>query len=284
VTNLPRHAATLAVALLLVWTVPAAEDGSESLLWKRLADGLELARFDIGNPDSSDGSAVTVLRVDPKRYAFRLLSKAEIGVKAGLSVREWCEEYDLVAAINAGMYLKDYSTHVGYMKARQYINNPQIVRYDYHSAAAFGPLHDSLPLFRIYDLDEIEMDIVIASYESVVQNLRLIKRPRENRWRQKPDTIFSEVALAEDSTGRVLLIFSDLPRTMYDFNELLLSLPLGLHCAQYLEGGHEAQLCVTAGGLDFELSGRGRHRLWDSTDDLGAWPIPNAIGVVKRRE
>jgi hypothetical protein len=272
------------VWLLLIATATVAGEGADSIMWTNLDEGLELARFDRGTPKSSDSSSITILRVDPGRYEFRLLSKAQLSLKAGLSAREWCEEHGLAAAINAGMYLKDYTTHVGYMKAGEYVNNPRIVRHDYHSAAAFGPLHDSLPPFRIYDLDEIEMDVVIASYESVVQNLRLIKRPGINRWQQKPDTVFSEVALGEDLSGRVMLIFSDAPYTMYDFNELLLSLPISLQCAQYLEGGHEAQLGIRAGESDIELAGHGRHKLWDSASDLGGLPIPNVIGVVKKKE
>ena len=37
------------------------------------------------------------------------MSVTETGEPAGLSAKEWCQKYHLVAAINAGMYHKDRS-------------------------------------------------------------------------------------------------------------------------------------------------------------------------------
>jgi len=51
------------------------------------------------------------------------------------------------------------------------------------------------------------------SYNTVVQNLRLIKRPRVNVWAQN-DKKWSEAGLGQDKKGNVLFIFSRSPYTM----------------------------------------------------------------------
>lgn len=89
---------------------------------------------------------------------------------------------------------------------------------------------------RIMDLDLESKDALLENYECIAQNLRLIKRPGINRWSQQ-SKMWSEAALAEDRDGRILMIFVRSPFSMHDLNEILLELPLGLECAQHLEGG-----------------------------------------------
>ncbi len=56
---------------------------------------------------------------------------------------------------------------------------------------------------------------ILKDYGSAVQNLRLIKRPGSNQW-GKQDSRWSEAALGEDSSGRVLFLFSRAPFSMHD--------------------------------------------------------------------
>jgi hypothetical protein len=110
---------------------------------------------------------------------------------------------------------------------------------------AFAPKRAGIPAFRIFDLDCTPMDTVQTRYRGVVQNLRLIERPGENRW-SRQEKRWSEMALAEDEAGRILLVFSRSPYRMHVFNRVLLGLPIGV-VAQHLESGPEASLAVTLG-------------------------------------
>jgi hypothetical protein len=249
--------------------------------WQTLSDGLQLGRFKADAGSLSGDSIITVLRVDPNKYEFHVLARSNSDDKSGHTSRNWCEKYHLTAAINAGMYAEDHSTHIGYMKIGEHINNGRVVQTDYRSVAAFHPLNDSLPPFRMFDLDEIEFDSVRADYATVIQNIRLIKRPGENRWPIKPKK-WSEAALGEDSDGFLLMIFCRSPYTMYQFNEILLSLPINIVCAQHLEGGSAAQLYLKQGATELELTGRYETGFLDSDANLNLWRIPNIIGISKR--
>jgi hypothetical protein len=54
----------------------------------------------------------------------------------------------------------------------------------------------------------------------------------------------------------------------------------------YVEGGPEAQLFVAkggSGGRDLELVGSRGTSLFDGGDNVQAWPVPNVLGVVRRK-
>jgi hypothetical protein len=245
--------------------------------WISIADGLDMARFPTSEKASSGDSTIVIIRIDPSLWTIRLLAGSETGDADGMSAKKWCESYGLTAAINAGMFDLDHTTHIGYMKSRTHTNSTHLN--SYLSAAAFDPKHDTLPAFRIYDLDETPLDSVLAWYHSVAQNLRLIKRPAENRWSQQ-DRRWSEAALGEDDKGRMMFIFCRPAYSMYDLNHILMSLPIGLVCAQHLEGGPEAQIYLKHDEVELELVGD--HETGFIKSNSKAWPIPNIIGIVPR--
>ena len=248
--------------------LPGTGIGGE--IWTALEPGLDMARFDNRTGEVDSEGEMVVVRVDPDLFDLRLLTPDDVAPRPGLSARDWCGEFSLLLAVNAGMYQADRKTHVGYCKVSGRIINS--FANDYLSAAAFGPYDAEDPYFHIFDLDETPLGEVAARYRNVVQNLRLIKRAGENRWQKSGDS-WREAALGEDWKGRILFIYCDRPQTMYEFNRALLALPIGLVTAQHLEG-------------------RGQARLWLSHPDVNAdalpgslvygTRLPNIIGVAHR--
>jgi hypothetical protein len=245
--------------------------------WRQLAPGLDLGAFATSDTGAAD-SSIVVLRIDPERWSFRLLCISETGDDAGFTAKQWAEKTGAVAVINAGMFDVDYRTHVGYLRTGQHVNCARTVT-DYRSAFAFSPRRPSDRHATLFDLDTLPLDSVLVRYDAVVQNLRLISRPGTNRWSQQPRT-WSEAALAEDQSGRVLFIFVSTPLSMHDLNLRLLDLPLGITCAQHLEGGPEAQLYVDAGGRPLEWIGSSETGFMNG--NTVAWPVPNALAVLPR--
>lgn len=177
------------------------------------------------------------------------------------------------------MFATDYRTHIGYLKSNDHINNAAVNHYQ--SALAFAPTASTSPYVRIFDLDTDDMDRIVRRYGSVAQNLRLIKRPGINRWSGQ-ERIWSEAALGEDADGHLLFIFVRSPFSMHDLNDILLSLPIRLVCAQHLEGGPEAQLYVHHGGIEYDFVGSYETGFREDDSNHYAWPIPNALAVVPR--
>ena len=247
--------------------------------WETLAPGMELRAFASNTQGPVGGSGITILRIDPSLWDLELIGKSGTGTAEGKTAKRWCEEHGLTAAINAGMFGTDYQTHVGYMKSAGRVNSKHIN--SYKSVAAFDPREGKgLPEFRIFDLDApgITMEGILHDYASVVQNLRLIKRPGKNRWRQQ-EKRWSEAALGEDEQGRALFIFSPTPLSMHDLNRRLLSLGIGLVAAQHLEGGPQAQIYLRIGEVELEMSGSHEALFLEDGGHAVIWPIPNIIGV-----
>jgi len=267
--------------LLLLTLLICIEASAAADPWKRLEDGLDIGIFHINTSSLFNHSEITVLRVDPKNWDIKLYSIRQSGYKKGIPSKEWSRRHQLTAAINAGMHLPDMSTHVGYMQTDKSTQGRRAK--SYQSLAAFSPRTKDVPPFRIFDMDEEDADFdkITKEYAHVVQNLRLIKRPGLNRWEQK-NRRWNEAALGEDKQGRALLIYSSGLLNMHDLNEALLSLPLDLVTAQHLEGGREAQLYINHPDYTKELNNSIDPLYLGQDRNLGAWPIPNVIGVSKK--
>mgnify|MGYP001814285532 FL=1 len=249
--------------------------------WQSLAPGMDLGTFQASRLSNAGDSRITILRIDPALWSLEFIGLSLDGGSNGRTARQWSKAHHLTAAINAGMYGTDYRTHVGYLRFREHVNNDNVNAYK--SVAAFDPRRDGLPHFRIFDLDSpgVSMETILQDYASLVQNLRLIKRPGQNRWSQQKKT-WSEAALGEDASGRILFIFCRSPYSMHDLNNELLSLGIGLVAAQHLEGGPQAQLYINVGEVEFEVSGSHGTSSRENDDISISWPIPNVLGVRPR--
>lgn len=262
---------------IIAFLAPEAYGG-----WKQLGSGMDLGSFTVKNPRINKNVKIVILRIDPEYWKFAMAGKSWTGEVKNMTAKGWCEKHNFTAAINAGMFATDYSTHIGYLGVKGHVNSRHVNQY--MSVAAFDPKGGKgLPEFRMFDLDDpgVTMKKIIGDYYSSVQNLRLIKRPGENRWGQQ-DKVWSEAALGEDMAGRVLFIITRSPFSMHDFNRALLSLGIGLVTAQHLEGGHEAQLYLKIGDVKIEVFGAYGTSSNETDNNAASWVIPNVLGVRPR--
>ena len=228
--------------------------------WKTLQPGVELAVFP---------RELYVVRIDPARAKVRagLASEGAPMRTAG----EWCKAKNFAVAINMGMFQQDYRSNVGYLRNGKHLNNKRWN--DYRAVLALDPG------LRWVDL-EAKQKPDLDDYAIVVQNLRLIASPGRNVW-AKSDKRWSEAAIATDANGRLLFLFSRAPHTMYDFNQRLLSLPLGIRAAMHVEGGPEASLSIHVPGMDLDLAGSFETGFNPNDDNRVQWPLPNILGVLR---
>jgi len=243
---------------------------------------MQIRFVQIRAPKVVGDSKITVLRIDPSRWELELMGAFQTGESGGHTAREWSQKHKYAAAINAGMFLTDGKTHLGYLRSRDQVYNRRLN--NYQSVLAFDP-HEpqKAPVFRIFDLDSpgVNLQAILADYASAVQNLRLIKHPGLNQWAQQSRE-WSEAAVGEDGDGRVLFIYSRSPFSMHDLNQELLRAGIGLVAAQHMEGGPEAQLYVHAGDTELEMFGSYETSFKENDENSAAWPVPNVIGVRPR--
>lgn len=246
--------------------------------WKKLDTGLHIGEFESPQKSNTGDSKITILRIDPHIYPFKLLCADELK-HSNLTAKEWCQRYNLLGTINAGMFQMDYKSNVGFMKNYKYMNNATI-NSKYFSVAAFNPIDTTSKFFHIFDIDDSNIKDIINNYNTVIQNLRLIKRPALNRWSQQKK-MWSEAALGQDKNGNVLFIFSHSPYSMHDLNNILINLPIEIICAQHLEGGPEASLYFSHKNLIIERVGSYETGFNENNDNKKYWPLPNVIGFYK---
>ncbi len=267
------------VALAVVVSFHLAAAGHAHAQWKSIARGVEYGRFHI-NPSAGTGNGeIHVVRIDPAQAKLKLLLASEHDRK-NRTTAEWCEEFHLIAAINAGMFLKDYLTNVGYLRNGSHLQNRRWNR-KYKSVLAFDPQQTELPPAVMIDLDEPSATQKAAGYRTVVQNLRLMKDRGVNVW-QASEKKWSEAAVGMDGIGRVLFLFSRFPLPMKEFNEKIKSLALDVTRLMHMEGGPVASLSIRAKDVHLDLSGSFETFIQENDLNLQQWPIPNVIGVQAR--
>ena len=270
----------LSISSLCLWVIFISSDGmSQNGPWRKVNDGLFLAQFDSSYQTPIKDSKIIIIKINPNYYSFKLLCASELG-KIGLTSKEWCKRYNLISAINAGMYQKDGLTNVGYMKNFSHLNNPKL-NSSYKAVLAFNRLDDIVPEIQIIDLKCQEFERLKFKYQTFVQNIRMISCNQENVW-SKQDKKWSLAVLGLDKGGNVLFIFSETPYSGYDFNNVLLSLPISIFNAIYLEGGREASLYFSANNFELEKSGIYESGFNESSIRSSANPIPNVIGIIKK--
>lgn len=248
--------------------------------WIKIDDGLHYNEFTSPLKSDAGNSKIFVLRINPEFFDFFLFSASEHPEGQVLSVREWVEKYGLIAAINAGMFQKDLKSNVGYMKNFGHFNNPKIHK-NYHSVFAFHPRKTELNSAGIFDIDVNNIKEIIEGYDTVIQNLRLIKRPGLNQW-SRQEKRWSEAALGQDHDGNILFIFSESPYSMHDLVEILLKLPVKIACAQHLDGGSAAAFYMRYNKTEIFKAGRYKTNSLINSPEAGLLPVPNIIGIKKK--
>jgi hypothetical protein len=261
----------LAVILApMAWSSPKVQ-------WRLLQPGVELAVIALHPEAAQPSTSLYAVRVDPDRALLQPALASEMG-SGPRTAAEWCRKAAFSVAINLGMFQPDHSSNVGYLRHARHLNNARFNAYQ--AVLALNPTEKGLPRTLWLDLDQVKPAKDLDRYDVVVQNLRLIAANRKNVWAQS-DRRWSEAALALDSRGRLLFLFSRAPYSMREFNNLILNLPLDITRAMHLEGGPEASLSIHVPGLNLDLCGSYETGFRLDDTNLQQWPIPNVLGVMR---
>jgi hypothetical protein len=274
----------LTLCLIFTVTVASAKKKPKAVgfKWQHIEKGLSAAVVNAPKITRISDSKVTILKIDPKFFKFELVAATEHD-SLQRSVKEWSEMKGLVAAINAGMYgLDRHLLNMGYMKNYNHVNNPKI-KDNYKAMAVFNPVENTLPPFQIIDLANQDWNNYKNSYNSFSQCMRMIdNKGKAVEWIQKYKMRCSMSVLAVDKDGNVLFIFTRTPYTPNEFSKFLLSLPIGIHSAMYLEGGPEASLYVNTGNTVIEKFGSYVSRTYAHDRNDKFRKMPNVIGIRRK--
>jgi len=247
-----------------------------------LEKGLWYGEFKSAQPAIVGDSIINIVRVDPADYDLKLLTKSQYKGDS-LTAQEWVEKYNLVAAINAGMFRGDHKTNCGFARTREHVNNGSLTP-KYNTAIAFNPKIPGISEFKMADLDAEDFGLLKKQYHSIVQNLRMTDRNGRNTW-TKSHRQWSQAAVGIDSKGRILFLHSRSPHSIHDFNEIARALPLEIRNSMHVEGGPEASLSLRYEGkkpVRINQSGSYETGFNEKDSNYKQWPIPNVLGIIKR--
>jgi len=166
------------------------------------------------------------------------------------------------------------------MKNFSHMNNSHL-NTTYKAVLAFNPSEPKLPEIQIIDLRCQDFESIGSKYQTLIQNIRMISCRQENVW-AKTNQLWGMAAFGIDKSGNALLIFAEAPHSGHDFANTLLSLPLSIFNALYLEGGFEANLFFSWNGVALERVGTRETSLQEDSPRAVPRPIPNAIGITKK--
>ncbi len=247
--------------------------------WTEIQPGLYLGIFKAPILSEHGDSKIRIVRIDPHMYDVDLYCASDYGGKSR-TLRQWSQEFQLLASTNAGMFATDQSTSIGFLKSHSHLNNPTI-NSSHKTIFACQPLEDGIPPARIIDLTCENFEEWKNRYDSFLQSIRMISCRQNNVWSQQNNK-WSISALAVDDAGFILLIHSISPYSVHDFINMLLALPLDIYNAMYLEGGPQAGLYFSASGLSGDFAGNSFVNLFLPGNGSNGWVVPNIIGISKK--
>jgi hypothetical protein len=255
---------------------------SNQINWKILEEGLSFLEMDAPEKSIVNDSRLTILKIDPSKCRFTLLSASEHGRK-NRTAEEWATEFGMSLTVNAGMYsTSNGRTNKGYMKNYAHTNNHRFNR-NYNVMMAFNPKDKKEPSIRFFDLTHTRWDSIRTHYYSFCQGMRMIDWKGEPlSWDKRPGQSCSMVVASTDTEGNIYFIFTRSPYTHQAMIRFLLGLPLNLRTTVYLEGGPEASLYVQASDTLVNKYGSYVSGTYARDDNDHFWKIPNVIGVVKK--
>lgn len=272
---------TLIIFICLSPSLSTAQISGE-IKWRILADGLFYVEMEASEKSILNDSKLTILKVDPMKYRFSLLSASEHGRK-NRTAEEWARESGMNVIVNSGMYnTSNARTNKGYMKNYAHINNHRLNK-GYNVMMALNPKNSKEPSMRLFDLTHFRWDSIRTRYHSFCQGMRMIDWKGEPlSWDKRPGQSCSMVVASADTEGYIYFFFTRSPYTHQSMIGFLLGLPLNLRTTVYLEGGPEASLYVQAGDTIVAKYGSYVSNSYARDDNDHFWKIPNVIGVVKK--
>lgn len=243
-----------------------------------LGPGLTLERWPVDAvPAIPLAPCVDLVRADLSLLRLRLVTASRDG--AARPATTWAADLDLVAAINAGMFL-DGGRSVGMLVDGDHVDQPR----DHGKLGgylAFAPRTAGAPPVVIggRDCPGFDLAALRRRYRTVVQSYRLLGCDGQALAWADPKA-YSAAAIAIDRAGRVVLVHARAPFLMRDLSAALARPDLGLVGALFVEGGPEATLVVT-GPRPLVRVGSYETGFVENDGNHEAWALPNLVALVR---
>jgi hypothetical protein len=266
----------IAAALAIVVGILIIARGAGGPRWRTLRPGAEFTTFRGDVWCKGGPGEVVAIRLDPARVRLRVRHYSLMPERRPLNIVEWQRRTGALAVFNAGQFYEDFS-YMGLL-----VCDGRVVSGTLHpgfKAALVAAPESGASAARVLDLTSEPLDPAHPGWREVAQSFMLFDHSGALRTR-KSDRIANRTVVAEDRRGRLLVITSEGAYTLSGFAELLKSMPLELSHAMCMDGGYEAELCVSTDKFRYASFGR-----WDRDADAAESPgamtaLPAVVTVM----
>lgn len=276
-----RRAAIIVLLVTLPASAPAASE--EDLKWDTVADGLAFTTWNPGVRCSEDIAAV-IVRIDPERYRFAVHYFQDEGLPSPPLMVDWQRRIGASLMFNAGLFLDDFS-YMGLLykdgRALGKRRHPQ-----WQALFIAEPTEMGRRKAGVLDLAFEHFEEERPPYREAAQALMVVDRTGKIRVRQSGKRAH-QTLLAEDGGGRISLVKTTNPATLYGLGECLHRSFPAMRQVMAMDGGSSSEVLV---GTDLltQLTRSGYTPGWrsvvDGTARASHIPLPAVISIRPRAE
>jgi len=244
--------------------------------WRSLREGLEFTTLR-GDPYCRRGSSeIALLRLDPTRVRLRAHHYSRESGGVPLTIVEWQRHTGATAVFNAGQYYPDLS-YMGLLVCDGVPVSPRL-HPGFKAALVAAPDGEGTGA-RVLDLEHDPLDPGAPGWREVAQSFMLFDRDGNLRIRRS-GLVANRTVVGQDGRGRLLVITSEGGYTLWDFAQLLREAPIGLTHAMAMDGGYEAELCVSAAPFHYASFGEWKGPDQPADAPGAKVPLPAVITVT----
>ncbi len=279
VRNGLKASSLLFLFILSLLVTHGQNQGNKLVQWHELQKGLLFQEMDAPEKSFVGDSRIFILKADPSRCKFHVLSASE-HKRINRSADEWAGEFGMKVVVNAGMFnMANKRTNKGYLKNYSHYNNPRL-NGSYNVMMAMNPKQDSDTSMIICDMTCCDWESIRNNYHTLCQGMRMIDcNGNPLAWDKRPGQACSMVIGATDNLGNIYFAFSRSPFTHQKMIGFLMDLIPGIRTTVYLEGGPEASLYIQTNDTTISKIGSYVSKTYPNDNNEHFWKIPNVIGI-----
>ena len=228
--------------------------------WKNLEPELSLGTLVIERADST-GTALTLLRIDPAHFSFKILGEPG----PGRTIRDWIVSDGCVAGINGGYFFLKNDDPQRKCPLGLLVKDGAVIsgyRKNYSGCFTFDAGH---PEFAYKTKPAKSVSGALQSFPMLIYDGRIPGEVMSENSALHIHRLSRRSALGEDWEGRILFLITG---SEVSFRELgFLAGAMGFRHCLSLDGGGSSQLCVLSK---------------DTVEVRGMDKIPVGIGIARK--
>ncbi|HEX2055181.1 MAG TPA: phosphodiester glycosidase family protein [Nitrospiraceae bacterium] len=251
--------AACVLAIYLSTAAGAAVAEAVDPLWERVMSGMMTTLWD-PSPACPDIPPLLMLEIDPERFRFSVRQFRDAGLSAPPTITDWQRHTGGYVVFNAGLFREDYSYLGLLMTEGRSLGGKR--HHSWQGLFAAEPTEPAQRKARVLDLafDTLPAESTRFTYREAAQSLMLLDRTGKPRVRPTGKRAHQTI-VAEDGAGKILILKSAGPASLYGLAECLRDALPNIRQAMAMDGGSSSDVIASPELLSL-VPDRGKKQGW----------------------